>query len=74
MKRKPTFVNIGEEFKNSGMPEKDKEKENFEKIIIDNSACNLKYGKGKHIEYDIERIKSETVELLLHGKYLIDLE
>eukprot|EP00347_Sterkiella_histriomuscorum_P010832 403374756 len=50
------------------------EEELFEELIIKNSACSLQYSKGMFVEYDIDKIKTQTIEILLKGKHMIELD
>jgi len=34
----------------------------------------LEYGKGKIVEFDMDMIKTNSVEILLKGKYMINFD
>lgn len=51
-----------------------RERQKLEDIIIKHSTCRFEYGMGKHVEYNLSRIKEATVELLLKGKARINID
>ncbi|CDW73692.1 UNKNOWN [Stylonychia lemnae] len=66
--------NIANQSLNRKEEERELEEEKFEQIIIENSACGLKYRQGMQVEYNIQMIKNSTIENLFKGKHFIDLD